>query len=269
MSAIQSLNEAYGFTQALLNIFPQPIIALRAPTTKDKAQLGTTWINKSSGFAYILTQIVNNAANWVGAAGGELLTSLTVTPGPISLTGTTTINTAGAANTIIGTGGTGVVSIGNATGNTSITGTLTTSSTILVNAGGIAVVGGGADITGITDINIAGAAPTTIGTGGTGSVFIGNATGNTDFTGNVQVTGDITSSAGNLVASIGSVIISGAGESLTLPGPVNIITGAGVPANGLALHVGDMYINTTGATAATRLYIATGAGAWTNVVCAA
>jgi len=54
-----------------------------------------------------------------------------------------------------------------------------------------------------------------------------------------------------------------------LPGPVYIYTGAGAPANGLALHVGDLYINTTAATAATRMYIATAAGAWTNVTCAA
>lgn len=54
-----------------------------------------------------------------------------------------------------------------------------------------------------------------------------------------------------------------------LPGPVYIYTGAGVPSNGLALHVGDLYINTTAATSTTRMYIATAASTWTNVTCAA
>ena len=54
-----------------------------------------------------------------------------------------------------------------------------------------------------------------------------------------------------------------------LPGPVYVYTGPGAPSNGLALHAGDLYINTTGATSSTRLYIATGVGAWTNVTCAA
>lgn len=56
---------------------------------------------------------------------------------------------------------------------------------------------------------------------------------------------------------------------VALPGPVYIYTGAGAPGNGLALHVGDMYINTTAASAVTRLYIATAASTWTNVTCAA
>jgi hypothetical protein len=249
MSSIQSLNEAYGFTQALLNIFPQPIIALRAPTTRDKAQLGTTWINKSAGVAYVLTQIVNNAATWQALAGGNTFNNLTVTPGPISLTGTTTINTAGAATTTIGTGGTGVVNIGNATGNTSITGTLTTSSTINVASGGMVV-------NGTTAINVATAQNTGIGTAGTGAVSIGNVTGGILLTGAVGVTN-------------GDVTLNSAGSAFTLPGPVNIISGAGAPANGLALHVGDFYINTTAASAATRVYVATGVGAWTNLTAAA
>lgn len=267
MSTIQSLTEAYGFTQALLNIFPQPIIAQRAPTTKDKAQLGTVWINKVSGFAYTLTQIVNNAANWVGAAGGELLTSLTVTPGPITLTGTTNINAAGAAATVIGTGGTGTVEIGNTTGNTAVTGTLSTSSSLIVSAGG-ADITGATTILGLTDVNTTGAAATIIATGGTGAVFIGNSTGNSSFTGNVSATGNITSSAGNLVATTGSVVISAATEGIVLPGPTKIINGAGAPANGLAVEVGDIYINTTAASATTRIYVATAAGAWTNLTCA-
>lgn len=50
-----------------------------------------------------------------------------------------------------------------------------------------------------------------------------------------------------------------------LPGPVYLYTGAGAPGNGLALHAGDFYINTTPTGANDRLFIATGAGAWTFI----
>lgn len=269
MSTIQTLNTAYGFTQALLNVFPQPIIAQRAPTTKDKAQLGTTWINESAGTAYVLTQILNNSANWQGVAGGEVLGSLTVTPGPISLTGTTTINTSGAANTTIGTGGTGTVFIGNATGNTAVTGTLSTSSTLTVSTGGLDIEAGGLTATGTTFINTTGAADTVIGTGGTGAVEIGNATGNTSITGTLTTSDGITATTGDITITAGNLVISTATDGITLPGPTRIINGAGAPASGLAVNVGDMYVNTTAATATTRLYIATAAGTWTNVTCAA
>jgi hypothetical protein len=56
---------------------------------------------------------------------------------------------------------------------------------------------------------------------------------------------------------------------LALPGPIFIYTGAGVPAGALSLHVGDLYINTTAATAVTRMYIADTIGTWTNITCAA
>jgi hypothetical protein len=58
-------------------------------------------------------------------------------------------------------------------------------------------------------------------------------------------------------------------STLNLPGPVFIRSGAGVPAGALALHIGDLYINTTAATAATRIYIATAVGVWTNLTAAA
>lgn len=269
MSTQQRNNVAYGLSQAILNVFPQPIVAKRDPTTNDKAQIGTLWINVTDGVAYVLTQIVNNVSTWQGLAGGNTFNTLTVTPGPTSITGTTNINTAGAGVTTIGTGGTGAVSIGNATGNTSITGSLTTSAALTVSAGGLTVTAGGLSAVGTTTINGAGAANTVIGTGGTGAVFIGNSTGNTSVTGTLTSTDDITVTAGDFIASNGNVVISTPTRGLTLPGPVNIITGAGAPANGLALHVGDIYINTTAASAATRIYVATGVGAWTNVTCAA
>lgn len=86
----------YGLTQALTNQPPRPIISKRAPLTTDQAQLGTVWVVgiDSSGVtentAWILTSIINNSANWQAIGGGSgagVFSSLTVNPGPTSLTG--------------------------------------------------------------------------------------------------------------------------------------------------------------------------------------
>jgi hypothetical protein len=207
MGTINTNNTAYGLSQALLNVFPQPIIAHRAPTVNDKAQLGTVWINEPANTAAILTSIVNNAANWENVTGGAgVFGSLTVTPGPTNITGT-------------------------------------------------------------TNINVAGAAATTIGTGGTGAVNIGNATGNTTVTGNLDASGNIVSTLGDIVATTGTVNA----VAIFLAGGIEILTGAGSPAGVITPSaVGSLYLNTTGASATTRLYIATGlvAADWVNITCA-
>lgn len=124
---------------------------------------------------------------------------------------------------------------------------------------------------------------TTLGTGaGTTNTFgdslnavnvIGNATGNSTLQLNgigsgISLNGPVTSDDGITIQN-GNLVLSTATNKITLPGPVNIMSGAGAPANGLAVNVGDMYINTTAASATTRLYIATAASTWTNVTCAA
>ncbi len=68
------------------------------------------------------------------------------TPRPVFATtlnslGATTLNTSGAATTTIGTGGTGIVAIGNATGNTAVTGSLTTTTTLTGGTGITATTG--------------------------------------------------------------------------------------------------------------------------------
>lgn len=180
----------YGLSDALPNVFPSPIVAKRAPTSNDlKYQLGQIWILSTSQLAYILVQVVGGVATWLlleSGGGSGTFSSLTVTPGPTSLTGTTTV-----------------------------TGTVTSSGNITATAGGL------------------------------------------------------TATAGNITASNGNVVLSTAATFVQLPGPVNISSGAGVPAGALALHVGDMYINTTAATAATRAYMATAVGTWTNFTMAA
>jgi hypothetical protein len=117
----------------LYNIQQAPIISNRNPTVNDKAALGTVWVNKLLALVFIAAQNVANAETWlqVESSGGVgTFTSLTVTPGPTAITGTTTINNSGAGVTTIGTGGTGAVNIGNATGNTAVTGSLSTTTSL-------------------------------------------------------------------------------------------------------------------------------------------
>jgi hypothetical protein len=110
--------------------------------------------------------------------------------------------------------------------------------------------------------NATGATAITVTTGTGTAAFAANAT---DHSTNV---GSVTGASATTIQG-GTAGITLTAPFVALPGPVYIYTGAGAPGNGLALHVGDMYINTTAASAVTRLYIATAAGAWTNVTCAA
>lgn len=211
MATIPKLNVGYGLTNALLNVFPSPLVALRDPQSTDKAQMGTIWVNKAGNNAFVLTSVVNNAASWVGLAGAGTFNSLDVT-GTTNLTGTT-------------------------------------------------------NMVGTTNINSAGAGPTFIATG-TGTLTMGNATAPVLIDGQLSVADKIFSGEDVDILQ-GGIIIRNAGEGIQFPGPINMVTGAGAPDNGLAVNVGDIYINTTAATAETRMYIATGAGAWTNFTCAA
>jgi hypothetical protein len=105
----------YGLTEPLPALAPYPIRANRVPNTADKGYpIGQLWVYVAGNAAYVLTSIVNNLANWQlleTGGGAGVFASLVVTPGPISLTGTTTVNTAGAATTSIGNAAGGAVSI--------------------------------------------------------------------------------------------------------------------------------------------------------------
>ena len=65
MSVRRQLNTAYGVSSPLLDVPLLPVVANRAPNTKDFAAIGTIWIYKAQNMAYVLTSIVANDANWV------------------------------------------------------------------------------------------------------------------------------------------------------------------------------------------------------------
>jgi hypothetical protein len=179
----------------------------------------------------------------------------TVTAGGAAITGTTTINTTGAATTTIGTGGTGAVAIGNATGNTAVTGSLTASTGLVATTGGVTATAGGAAITGTTTINTTGAAVTTIGTGGTGAVNIGNATGNTAVTGSLTASTSLTATLGAITATNGNLVLGTAGNKI-LSTSVATTTTAGANSFGsVTLASGTATVATTAVTANSLIVI--------------
>src|SRR5690606_24096971 len=96
---------------------------------------------------------------------------------------------------------------------------------------------------GTINLNTTGAGVTTIGTGGTGAVNIGNATGNTAVTGALNVTGNITTSAVD-------VVISGAAKQLQVEG------GAVTDFIGRAtLVAGTVTVACTGISASDRIFV--------------
>jgi len=124
-------------------VYPQFIgYAQRAPTTNDIYTPGTMWQDNSVSPPVVY--LTTGAGVWTSYSPSSF-TSLTVN-GTSTLTGTTNINTSGAAVTTIGTGGTGAVNIGNATGNTAVTGTLTTSAGITLTTGNLTLSGASSKI---------------------------------------------------------------------------------------------------------------------------
>jgi hypothetical protein len=239
---------AYGISDALVGVAPSPIISNRNPTANDRAILGQQWINKANNSNYVLTSVVGGASTW---ASGANAAANFATAGFLTCGNVFTVTAGGAT----------------------------------ITAGGLTVTAGGAAITGLTAVTGAITATTTV-TAGTGmTVVLGNivaTAGNIRSTlgdiiatqGNIVATlGDIIATQGNIEATLGDIVIVNgdlelqtAGTSIGLPGPVSILTGAGVPGAPLALNVGDFYINTAAVAINTRVYVATAAGVWTALV---
>ena len=111
----------YGMGDNLIQVAPRPIIANRAPTTRDQAELGSTWVDTSAGVFYGLASITANSSNWTTtpAAGATVLASLDITGAGTSL------DVQNAAGTTVISSGT--INFDNAAGTTTISGALTVS----------------------------------------------------------------------------------------------------------------------------------------------
>lgn len=70
MAVYKKNNRGYSLGSPLSDIFTPPIVAQRAPTTSDHAEIGTVWVDKPNDDVYFLTSIVANSATWINAGGG-------------------------------------------------------------------------------------------------------------------------------------------------------------------------------------------------------
>ncbi len=171
-------------------------------------QVGTANINATGAAATTIgagtgTVAIGNATGNTAVTGSlTASTGLVATLGGIAATGTSSINTSGAATTSIGTGGTGAVNIGNTTGNVALAGIETKANQpcFLVNVGTTLTskTGNGATYTLGTD------ALTKIFDNGTnittGGVFTAPTTGRYHF--NLQVTFSATTVATSFTINI-------------------------------------------------------------------
>ena len=111
MSTQAPRNVAYGLSDPLLNVAQAPIIAQRDPTTKDRAQLGTEWINQLTDNIWFLVKVEDNISTWiqVGGSGGTItfdadFGSAVPSGGILTLTGAGDILTSATGSTVTFTG---------------------------------------------------------------------------------------------------------------------------------------------------------------------
>lgn len=238
-------NSIYGFPTPIA-IFPvEPIVQRRDPTQADQEEVGTWWINQATNAIFMLTNIRGDSTwiNIAGAGGAGEFTSLLVTgaaeiDGNLDVGGNATFNIAEVTNLLQVAGVINAADYEGILGNINI---------------GIAIE--------IADINL--------GTDGTKTIEIGNENAGSSLL--LQTPDDtfVSADKGLEVPTGIQVGATNATQSLSLAGNIAVLTGAGAPDAAAAVSIGDIYINTTAASAVTRLYIATAVGTWTNITCAA
>jgi mucin-19 len=220
-------NVAYGLSDALLNVFPAPILSNRDPNPNDKADIGQMWVNTLDSGVFVLASIISNHATWASITGDGTITTVTTdagnavpAAGVIDIAGGLNMNTSGAGNT---------VSI-NLDASPSVTGSLTAATGITTTGGNILASAG--TVTGHTGV---------IATTGNIVATAGEVNAGTTMTAGTGLTvsnftaGVVQSSAAGIFSSSngtnGQVLIGGGATpvwaNLTAGANVTITNGAG------------------------------------------
>lgn len=118
-----------------------PIISKRSPTVKDRAELGTLWMNKTLGTGFVAATAANGLTTWIGLGGGGVAGALmTINPGNITATAGDIVAVAGDISATAG-------SVSAATTVTSGTDLVSTAGhVVIVDAANGVVMGSGASI---------------------------------------------------------------------------------------------------------------------------
>lgn len=239
MSTAPITLQAYGLNQAIIQT-PQPVIVSksRAPLNTDKAQIGTLWVYTATNSAWILTSIVANVATWeaISGSGAGVFGSLTVTPGPTSLTGALTVASAGNAVNIATDAVANATTIGNVTGASSLTLNYGTGNLNISGSATSQILIGAAADTGnmVIGQSTAGQAISIGGGVNTGaqSISLGSGSSGANSTVNI-LTGN--ASAGIQTANILTGTRAGAFNLATGAAAANTITVGGTGANVIAI----------------------------------
>lgn len=240
MSKGRQIIPAYALQQGFENVFPQPIVLEKNPTTTNLAQIGQLWINRSTNGAFILTSIAANVATWVSIIGGA--TNL------LTLTGNSGGAVAATANNITVVG-TGTVSVAGNPGTSTLT-ISNTPPTITGNSGGaVSPTANNYTLVGSGIINVTGNPGTsTLTISATTTGLIQTLTGNS---------GGAVGPGGNNINIVGSGTVSVTGNpgtntlTITNAGSVSISfptdAGTATPSAGVLNVFGSHGINTAGA----------------------
>ena len=128
-------NVGYGVTNALQNLAAQPILSKRNPTVRDRAELGTLWVNTALNIYFVATSVAAGSTSWVAqATGAGTFAAVDITGGAGDVL---TVQPGG--DTVLG----GTLDVaGNSVlaGNLEVQGAITTTSLGGVTAGVLAVV---------------------------------------------------------------------------------------------------------------------------------
>lgn len=220
--SVQQFNQAaYGLYQPTNNLFPAPIVSNRAPTSADKAVIGQTWVNKPADDYYVLTSIVNDAANWqLLAAGSGSLDHLTSNSG-VATASLGNINVVGGGATNITTSASGSTLTIAVISSPSFAGTVTAATGFTATTGNIVASTGNINAT-------------------LGSISAGTTI--TAGTGITATTGNIVASTGNINATSGSM---SANTSITAGTTITAGTGLTVTTGNLTVSSGNVTVSGT------------------------
>lgn len=175
----------------------------RAPATTDIAPVGTLWAY--NGTVWVITQVVANVATWIAIANGAgVFSSLTVTPGPINLTGAFTLVAGTHAVHFADDAADHAIIIGSGTGSSALT----------LNSGS-----GGIGLTPATNANI------NLNADGTGQIVVGKATTTGAISIGISTSGQAINIGGAVNTGVQSISL-GSGIGATAGSTVNILTGA-------------------------------------------
>ena len=268
------INQAAGLENPLQNVFPQPVVAQRAPTTNDKNYpVGQDWVDQAGDTAYKLIEVVSNSATWVimgpGASDVDTLTgdsggAISPAAGNITLAGTASqITTTGSGSTITWSLPAAITAPGSLTTTTTLaaTTTVTGGTGVIATTGGVTATAG--DITATADDIIATAGDITATAGAVSAgTTVTAGTGVVATTGGVTATaGDITATAGDIVATAGNIEIEGAGAYLAVEGgavtdfigQATLVSGTVTVANTNISSADKVFVTREGVAASTAL----------------